>query len=118
MHISSRGRELFSSKKKDFRYSGTLVRFAVAAAIAGASASVVAQEQQAEDEPLQELVITGSRIIREGMSSPTPVTSLSSDELLQSNPQSLAQALALLPAMGTSTTPKSIGGRSTLGPGS
>jgi len=96
-----------------------LIAAAVTAAIAAsASTAVHAQEQPSSDEPIQDVVITGSRVIREGMSSPTPVTALSSDELLQANPQSVAQALALLPSMGTSTTPKSIGGRSTLGPGS
>ncbi len=93
------------------------VAAAVAVALLGVSFTTVAQEQQPADE-LEEVTVTGSRVIREGMSSPTPVTSLSSSELLQSNPQSLSQALALLPSMGTSTTPKSIGGRSTLGPGS
>jgi outer membrane receptor protein involved in Fe transport len=94
------------------------VSAAVAAAILGLPFAAVAQELQPAGEDLTELVVTGSRVIREGMSSPTPVTSVSSTELLQSNPQSMAQALALLPSMGTSTTPKSIGGRSTLGPGS
>jgi outer membrane receptor protein involved in Fe transport len=91
------------------------LRAAVAACVLGLPFVAVAQHV---DDELQEVTVTGSRVIREGMSSPTPVTSLSSDELLQSNPQSLSQALALLPSMGTSTTPKSIGGRSTLGPGS
>ena len=95
-----------------------LIRTAVAAAILGLPLAAVAQEPPPADEVLEEITVTGSRVIREGMSSPTPVTSLSSGELLQANPQSLSQALALLPSMGTSTTPKSIGGRSTLGPGS
>jgi len=118
MHRSFEHKGVSQPGNGRFARSNALIRVAVTAAILAASTSVVAQDQQSEDEPLQELVITGSRVIREGMSSPTPVTSLSSDELLQSNPQSIAQALALLPAMGTSTTPKSIGGRSTLGPGS
>ncbi|HWL62227.1 MAG TPA: TonB-dependent receptor [Steroidobacteraceae bacterium] len=91
------------------------VSIAVAAAIAG---SGVALAQQATETELEEVVVTGSRIIREGMTSPTPVTSLSADELLQVNPQSISQALASLPAMTGSTTQKSIGGRTTLGPGS
>ncbi|MDQ2641403.1 MAG: TonB-dependent receptor [Pseudomonadota bacterium] len=91
------------------------VSIAVAAAIAG---SGVALAQEAGDTELEDVVVTGSRIIREGMSSPTPVTSVSADELLQVNPQSISQALASLPAMTGSTTPKSIGGRTTLGPGS
>jgi outer membrane receptor protein involved in Fe transport len=108
-----------------YRFSGGrthranwLVVLAVASAISGGSAAAVAQDQSGGEEELQSVVVTGSRIIREGMSSPTPVTSLSAEELLQSNPHSVAEALALLPSMGTSTTPKSIGGRSTLGPGS
>jgi iron complex outermembrane receptor protein len=119
MHLNNRrGTRNFAPGTNSFPSSGALIRCAVAAAILGVGAPVVAQEQQSDDADLQELVITGSRIIREGMSSPTPVTSLSTDELLQANPQSISQALALLPSMGTSTTPKSIGGRSTLGPGS
>ncbi len=93
------------------------VRSAVAVALMGLASTAMAQDQVPED-GLEEITVTGSRVIREGMSSPTPVTSLSNEELLQANPQSLSQALALLPSMGTSTTPKSIGGRSTLGPGS
>jgi len=88
----------------------------VAAVLAGAPLAI-AQAQQ-EDEALTEVTVTGSRIIREGMTSPTPVTSLSQDELLQNNPQSISQALATLPSMTGSTTPKSIGGRSTIGVGS
>jgi len=90
----------------------------VAAAIgAAAPMTIHAQNAAADDAELSEIVVTGSRIIREGISSPTPVTSLSSAELLQTNPQSLSQALATLPSMTGSTTPKSIGGRSTLGVG-
>ena len=75
------------------------------------------EQQNAQADQFTEVVVTGSRVIREGMSSPTPVTSLSADELLQANPQSIVQGLAELPAFAASTTPKSIGGRTTLGPG-
>src|SRR3954454_17628780 len=91
---------------------------ALALVIAGCGvAPAHAQEQDQQDE-VREVVVTGSRIIREGMSSPTPVTALTTDELLQNNPQSLSQALSELPSMTNSTTPQSMGGRSTLGPGS
>jgi iron complex outermembrane recepter protein len=98
----------------------TLIHRAVALALAAAAygaAPAYAQEQEST-EAVSEVVITGSRIIREGMSSPTPVTALTSEELLQNNPQSLSQALSELPSMTNSTTPQSMGGRSTLGPGS
>jgi iron complex outermembrane recepter protein len=94
-----------------------LVSLAVASILAGGASGAFAAEGE-EVETLDEVVVTGSRIIREGMSSPVPVTSLTSEELLQANPQSISQALASLPSMTGSTTPKSIGGRTTLGPGS
>src|SRR3954468_5776990 len=100
-------------------FRNTPVARAVSLALVIASCGVApayAQEQDQQDE-VREVVITGSRIIREGMSSPTPVTALTADELLQNNPQSLSQALAELPSMTNSTTPQAIGGRSTLGPG-
>ncbi|MEO8307994.1 MAG: TonB-dependent receptor [Pseudomonadota bacterium] len=94
------------------------VSLAVAAAIAAVQPTLVLAEDAATDTTeLSEVVVTGSRIIREGMSSPTPVTSLSTTELLQANPQSLSQALATLPSMTGSTTPKTMGGRTTLGVG-
>ena len=92
----------------------------VAVAVAAALwATTPAHAQEPSDEQgLSEVVVTGSRIIREGMSSPTPVTAMTTDELIQNNPQSISQALAELPSMTNSTTPQSMGGRTTLGPGS
>lgn len=92
-----------------------LVPLAVAAAVCGA---MPAQAQDARADGLQEVVVTGSRIIREGMSTPTPVTALSTEELMLNSPQSISQAMAQLPSMTSSVTPRSIGGRSTAGPGS
>ena len=96
-------------------HGSRLVSLAVAAALCGVIPTLGVAQEKADD--LTEVVVTGSRVIREGMSSPTPVTSLSSTELLQANPQSIVQALATLPSMSGSTTPKAIGGRTTLGPG-
>jgi outer membrane receptor protein involved in Fe transport len=90
---------------------------AVAAALVISSCGLAHAQEQDQEDVVREVVITGSRIIREGMSSPTPVTALTADELLQNNPQSLSQALAELPSMTNSTTPQAIGGRTTLGPG-
>jgi iron complex outermembrane receptor protein len=104
-----------STSRKDAAASH-LVALAVASVLCSAVPAFAAEAEV--EEALDEVVVTGSRVIREGMSSPTPVTSLSSEELLQSNPQSIAQALATLPSMTGSTTPKSIGGRTTLGVGS
>jgi iron complex outermembrane recepter protein len=94
------------------------VSAAVAAVLCSTAPLALAQDAAVAEDDISEIVVTGSRIIREGMSSPTPVTSLSTDELMQSNPQSIAQALATMPSMTGSTTPKAVGGRTTLGPGS
>lgn len=98
--------------------AGWCVTAAVAAAIAAGGATTVQAADAGDELELMEVVVTGSRIIREGMTSPTPVRALSTDELLQVNPQSISQALASLPAMTGSTTPKTMGGRTTVGPGS
>lgn len=88
-----------------------------AALTAGMLAPVVALAAGAPEEELQEVIVTGSRLEREGMSSPTPITQLTIDELQNANAQSLAQGLAELPSMSTSTVPGSTGGRTTAGPG-
>jgi outer membrane receptor protein involved in Fe transport len=72
----------------------------------------------AADTPSAEVVVTGSRVIRPGISSPTPVTSVSSSELLATQPQALVAGLAQLPALSASTTSKSIGANSATGAGS
>jgi iron complex outermembrane recepter protein len=98
-----------------------LIPAAVAAAIAGGSAAVRAQDQQpAQDSqvPIAEVTVTGSRIIRQGFASPTPVTALSADELLASRPESLVEGLATLPSLsGGSTTNQDITGSTKRGPG-
>jgi iron complex outermembrane recepter protein len=81
-----------------------------------AAAADQAGTQSLEEAP-QQVVVTGSRLNRVGMTSPTPITSISPDELAAANPQSLSQGLAQLPSMATSTVPASIGGRTTAGPG-
>ena len=92
---------------------------AAAMLASGIAAPALAAEENAaaSDASLQEVIVTGSRLQREGMSSPTPVTQVSTEELANINPQSIAQGLAQLPSMSTSTVPGSIGGRTTAGPG-
>lgn len=81
-----------------------------------AAADQPAAQQQPE---LQEVQVTGSRVtVLAGMSTPTPVTSVPVDQLLAVEPQSIIQGLTQLPALTDSTTPKSIGGSTTLGEGS
>jgi iron complex outermembrane receptor protein len=50
-------------------------------------------------EELEEVTVTGSRVISNGNDSPTPVTVVSTEQLLQMNPGPLTQALSMLPAL-------------------
>jgi outer membrane receptor protein involved in Fe transport len=54
-----------------------------------------------ESETLQEVVVTGSRLAA-GFSAPTPVTSVSADQLAQISPDDVATALAQAPALSDS----------------
>jgi outer membrane receptor protein involved in Fe transport len=50
-------------------------------------------------EELQEVTVTGSRVITNGNDSPTPVTVVSMDQLMEVNPGPVTQALTQLPAL-------------------
>jgi iron complex outermembrane recepter protein len=58
----------------------------------------------ADQEVLDEVVVTGSRIARPNLTQPTPVTTLSFDELRMAGSPDLGQLLASLPALGSTGT--------------
>ncbi|HWJ70641.1 MAG TPA: TonB-dependent receptor [Sphingobium sp.] len=55
------------------------------------------------------IVITGSRIVRDGMSAPTPVTVVATDYLRDTAPTTLAEGVAQLPQFANSSVPQSTG---------
>lgn len=55
---------------------------------------------------VEELVVTGSRVISDGTQSPTPLSVASADELQRAAPTSLAEGLVQLPALRGSTEPQ------------
>jgi outer membrane receptor protein involved in Fe transport len=59
----------------------------------------------------EEVVVTGSRVVRNGNASPTPLTVVPTEQILQVVPGTLSEALNTLPQFGGSQT-------STAGPGS
>ena len=60
-----------------------------------------------EEEPVgAELVVTGSRIVRNGNQAPTPTTVLSADDIQERNPTNIADYITQLPSMGTGNTPR------------
>jgi iron complex outermembrane recepter protein len=91
------------------RYTNRIVAASVALAIAG---SALAQDAPApaEDEVLAEVTVTGSRIRRSvGMDTPTPVTSISLNELQTMSGSSITEALVQLPQFFNSSTAENFG---------
>jgi outer membrane receptor protein involved in Fe transport len=70
--------------------------FAQAAPSAGAAAAAPTATA-AEGEELEAIVVTGSRIVRDGFQAPTPVTTLAQDALLNRAPSNIPDALNQLP---------------------
>jgi len=76
------------------------------------------QDQAADEIPLNpntpgpatgrgdgEIVVTGSRVIRDGFSAPTPVTVVTGEQLLTSTPTTIGEALNKLPQFANSIRP-------------
>ena len=104
------------------RNGRTLVRhvsaLSVTTALAGAALMFAPQAFAAEAQPgaapMDEIVVTGSRIVREGYEAPTPVSVLGADELNNMGLPNVADAVARLPALQGNTvgqrTVSTIGG--------
>ncbi|MGH8445841.1 MAG: TonB-dependent receptor plug domain-containing protein [Solimonas sp.] len=71
----------------------------------------------AEAAAIAEVVVTGSRVVRDGSQAPTPVTVLSAEQLQLASPGPIGEALVQQPAFRGSNRPTS-GGVSSVGPGS
>ena len=77
-----------------------------------AVASMAAQAQQSAAAEPEQIVVTGSRIISNGNDMPTPVTIVSTDELLSSVPKSVMDGLADLPIFDGGRSPQTNVGNS------
>lgn len=89
---------------------GSIVGTTVAALLAAGYAAGVAAQDADAAAPVQEVTITGSRIqASSGMSTPTPVTSMSLDELSKLAPTTLADALGQLPQFLQNASPATTG---------
>lgn len=80
-----------------------LCAFAVSLAVSG-----VIQAQDAGD--IEEISVTGTRIIRSGVDTPTPVTTVTSAELDRAAPGNLIDALTTLPQFFGNITPEQVTG--------
>jgi outer membrane receptor protein involved in Fe transport len=90
--------------------SGAIPSNSVEPLTAGATSGEAAQatgidrteQRAAQDEPAGngEIVVTGSRIVRDGGRAPTPTTVLSREEIQQRNPANIADYVQQLPSLG------------------
>ena len=82
-------------------------------AILLASASAVAlgsaAHARAPAAQVEEVVVTGSRVIANGNQAPTPVTVLATEKLLETTPTNIGDALNRLPQFAAQTSVRNIG---------
>lgn len=80
----------------------------IAGLLAGTSA-LFAQTAAAQDAPAKDnaepIVVTGTRIVRDGYTAPSPITVASTEELAKSTPTNLPDALNKLPQFQLSSSP-------------
>ena len=73
------------------------------------AACLVSIPVYAQQETLEEVVVTGTRIVRDGYAAPTPTTVVSAADLLLADPGTLADGLNQLPQFMGSSQPQSGG---------
>ncbi len=70
----------------------------------------VAPDDTATPQGDKEIIVTGSRIGRSGFTTPTPVTVLSSDQLVKASPSTIADSLRTIPALTATSGPQRASG--------
>ena len=66
-----------------------------------------AAEQQQAAEPVEEIVVSGSRIVRDGYDAPTPVSVIGVEQIQSSATQNLADYVSQMPVVTGSASPQS-----------
>src|SRR5678816_2568231 len=66
--------------------------------------------RRASEGPVESVVVTGSQVISDITRSPTPLITILGEQLRQTTPSSVADALLKLPAFAGSLSPRSAGG--------
>ncbi len=78
---------------------------ALALAASAASAQTVNATQSAQAPNVEEIVVTGTRILRDGYEAPTPLTVVSEEVIQASAPENIADFVNKLPSVVGSATP-------------
>lgn len=86
------------------------MKFSYAMLMAGVSALAFASNAVAQNAPaggaVEEVVVTGSRIVSNGFNAPTPVTTVSAQALTEAAPSNIPDALNQLPQFSNSRSPQ------------
>ncbi len=90
---------MFIARSKSPLFKGLLYSTAGLALLALAPQGVQAQQAQTAQVDLEQIVVTGSRIVRDGFEAPTPVSVLSTDDLNVMGQANIADAVNRLPAL-------------------
>jgi outer membrane receptor protein involved in Fe transport len=73
---------------------------------AGAQSITSASDQPSEEPSPEVITVTGSRVVRDGYESPTPVSVIGADEIATSATPNIADYVNTLPALSGSSTPR------------
>jgi iron complex outermembrane recepter protein len=92
----------------------SIAAFAAAPAFAGSEAEQAAAQQdpptQASDQPMEQIVVTGSRGARaDGFTAPTPLTVIGADQIARQGASNVAQILNEVPSFRAQSTPSTTG---------
>lgn len=96
---------------------GVLSATPVLAAILGAPGATAADAQTAQAPQVEEIVVTGSRVVRDGYEAPTPVSVVGVEALGNTATSNLADTINQLPVLQGSSTPMSTATLTTSGLG-
>ncbi len=109
---------MFSIRARTTTRNTLLTGASAAAVLAGALSGAQAQTpQQAQSPAVEEIVVTGSRIVRDGYEAPTPLTVVGEEQIQAAAPKDIADYVNQLPALAGSVTPQSNAGGLSAGNG-
>jgi iron complex outermembrane receptor protein len=86
----------------------SLIALSVAMQVVGANSAAAQQAGQTSEAITEEVVVTGTRIVREGYQAPTPLTVISEDALSRSASGNLGDYINTMPALTASNVPTSL----------
>ncbi len=101
---------VFTPAVRQMRARSLATTSAIAILLSSIAPQIANAQTQAAQEPaaasLDEIVVTGSRVVRDGYEAPTPVSVMGADELNAMASNNIADAVNALPAFANSVTPR------------